>query len=105
MKKIVGLFITLVSSYLVFSQDTSMVVPTDTVPQVIDTLPIKNPADLIEQTETEQKQEKKKMNLEQFGLANRSKDHFLLQLGVDNWANMPDSIRTKGLSRSFNMYL
>ncbi|HEV8285473.1 MAG TPA: hypothetical protein VGQ09_14250 [Chitinophagaceae bacterium] len=37
-------------------------------------------------------------------LASRANDHFLLQIGVTNWAGKPDSIHTKGLSRSFNMY-
>src|SRR5437762_12173439 len=42
---------------------------------------------------------KKKPNL-----TGRANDHFLLQLGVTHWAGIPDSIHTKGLSRSFNMY-
>ncbi len=37
-------------------------------------------------------------------LTGRANDHFLLQLGITNWAGIPDSINTKGLSRSFNMY-
>jgi len=37
-------------------------------------------------------------------LRSRANDHFLLQIGVTNWAKIPDSINTKGLSRSFNMY-
>ena len=38
-------------------------------------------------------------------LSNRAGDHFLLQFGYDGWANKPDSIHTKGFSRSFSMYL
>jgi hypothetical protein len=37
-------------------------------------------------------------------LSGRANDHFLLQFGVTNWSGQPDSIHTKGLSRSFNMY-
>ncbi|MFI5187479.1 MAG: outer membrane beta-barrel protein [Chitinophagales bacterium] len=37
-------------------------------------------------------------------LAGRANDHFLLQVGVTNWAGKTDSMHTKGLSRSFNMY-
>jgi len=37
-------------------------------------------------------------------LRSRANDHLLLQVGVTNWAGIPDSIKTKGLSRSFNMY-
>ena len=35
----------------------------------------------------------------------RSNDNFLLQLGYTMWSGQPDSIKTKGLSRTFNMYL
>jgi hypothetical protein len=35
----------------------------------------------------------------------RSADHFVLQLGYLNWTGAPDSIRTKGLPHSFNVYL
>lgn len=116
MKKLFGLFIAITSSFIGFSQDTTVVIPiTDTVPAVIDTLPItdptldtlpvKNPNDLIEQTESEKKEARKMMALTQLGLANRSKDHLLVQLGMDKWSNKPDSITTKGLSRSFNIYL
>jgi len=31
-------------------------------------------------------------------------DHFMIQLGYLTWSGKPDSIRTKGLSRTFNMY-
>jgi hypothetical protein len=37
-------------------------------------------------------------------ISNRANDHFLIQFGVTNWTGKPDSITTKGLSRSFNMY-
>ncbi|GAB3007716.1 hypothetical protein GCM10027051_04690 [Niabella terrae] len=45
------------------------------------------------------KKPKKKYNL-----TNRANDHFLLQLGYTNWLNTPDSINTKGFSRSINAY-
>jgi hypothetical protein len=32
-------------------------------------------------------------------------DHFLVQYGGTSWAGKPDSIATKGFSRTFNMYL
>lgn len=35
----------------------------------------------------------------------RSKDHLMIQLGAANWQNRPDSIKTGGFSRTFNMYL
>jgi hypothetical protein len=37
-------------------------------------------------------------------LSNRANDHFLVQLGYDTWLNKPDSIKTKGFSRSMNVY-
>jgi hypothetical protein len=35
----------------------------------------------------------------------RSKDHLVFQIGSAMWQNKPDSIKTKGLSRTFNVYL
>ncbi len=35
----------------------------------------------------------------------RAKDHFMIQLGAATWQDRPDSIKTAGLSRTFNMYL
>ena len=106
MKKIFGLFLAIFASYAGFSQDSTVVLPsTDTLPQAVDTLPITDPNDLIEESANERDREKKKVNFAQLGLASRSKDHLLIQVGVDNWANKPDSINMKGLSRSFNMYL
>jgi Outer membrane protein beta-barrel domain len=35
----------------------------------------------------------------------RANDNFMLQLGYTMWNDIPDSIRTKGFSRTFNMYL
>jgi hypothetical protein len=37
-------------------------------------------------------------------LANRANDHFLVQLGYTKWAGIPDTITTKGLSKSINVY-
>lgn len=37
-------------------------------------------------------------------LANRANDHFMMQIGYDGWAGTPDSVHTKGFSRSFNFY-
>lgn len=38
-------------------------------------------------------------------LNKRASDHFMIQLGYSSLAGKPDSIVTKGFSRSFNMYL
>jgi hypothetical protein len=37
-------------------------------------------------------------------LSGRANDHLLIQLGSATWAGKPESIRTKGLSRTFNFY-
>jgi hypothetical protein len=50
-------------------------------------------------------QPQKKTARNDVDLSNRAGDHFLIQVGYDNWANKPDSINTTGFSRSFNMYL
>lgn len=40
----------------------------------------------------------------QYNLANRTNDHFMIQLGYTSWTGMPDSIKTRGFSRSINTY-
>jgi hypothetical protein len=34
----------------------------------------------------------------------KAADHFMVELGYDNWANAPDSIHIQGFNRSFNFY-
>lgn len=46
--------------------------------------------------------EKKDWGKEQ--LSGRSADHFMLQLGYNGWAGETGLIKTKGLSRTFNIY-
>lgn len=38
-------------------------------------------------------------------LTNRAADHFMIQYGSDAWSGRPDSVRTKGFSRHFNIYV
>ena len=105
MKKLFGLIITLTSTFFAFSQDSTTTNPlADTVPQVVDTLPIKDPNDLIKETQDENK-EKKKLNIQLVARGGRSKYHFLILVGFDNCSGKNDSVNTTGLSRSFNMYL
>ena len=47
----------------------------------------------------------KKKDWSKVKLVNRANDHFMLQYGITNWAGKPDSIKTKGFSRSFNFYI
>lgn len=37
-------------------------------------------------------------------LSGRANDHFMIQIGSAHWAGKPESIRTKGFSRTFNFY-
>jgi len=46
-----------------------------------------------------------KKKKEPINLAGRANDHFLIQLGYTGWDGKPDSIATKGFSKSFNVYL
>ncbi|HRN57823.1 outer membrane beta-barrel protein [Agriterribacter sp.] len=54
------------------------------------------------QTETDTLSRKKSRNTSQ--LSGRAADHFMIQVGYNGWAGSPDSFRTGGLSRTFNMY-
>jgi hypothetical protein len=49
-------------------------------------------------------QDEPKSSKKKYNLSGRANDHFMIQLGITNWSKKPDSIQTKGLSRSFNMY-
>ncbi len=48
---------------------------------------------------------KPKKDWSKVNLSNRANDHFLIQFGYDGWANRPDTISIKGLSRHFNFYV
>ena len=37
-------------------------------------------------------------------LSNRPNDHFMVQLGYAGWAGIPDTINTKGISKTLNVY-
>ncbi len=37
-------------------------------------------------------------------LTGRPADHFMIQFGSDSWTNKPDSIKTAGMGRHFNLY-
>ena len=56
---------------------------------------------LFAQTDSLKTAPKKK---KQFDLSNRSNDHFMIQLGYAGWNNKPDTVNTKGLPRSLNVY-
>lgn len=59
---------------------------------------------LIAQDNPAPETKSKKKDWSKVSLGNRANDHFMLQYGITNWAGKPDSINTKGFSRSFNMY-
>ncbi len=56
------------------------------------------------QQDTSAAKKNAKKDWSKISVANRPKDHFLIQLGYMNWTKTPDSIATKGIARSFNMY-
>jgi hypothetical protein len=104
MKKLFSLVLAFGGFVMANAQDSTVIDPlADTIPAVVDTLPITDPNVLIEETEEENRR-KRKLNINQLNLANRSKDHLLIQVGFDSWSGVPDTINTSGLARSFNMY-
>ena len=70
----------------------------------IDTLtaPATSPAPVT--PNTSQAKGKVKKDWSKVDLGNRSNDHLMIQVGYDKWAGKPDSIKTKGFSRSINAY-
>jgi len=57
-----------------------------------------------QQVDSTKSTKKVKQDWSKIDLSNRTSDHFVIQFGADGWAQKPDSIRTKGFSRHFNMY-
>lgn len=51
-----------------------------------------------------EKPAKIKRDWNKLDLSNRSADHLVIQYGGDSWTNRPDSVRTTGFSRHFNIY-
>jgi Outer membrane protein beta-barrel domain len=45
-----------------------------------------------------------KKDWSKISLKNRANDHFMVQVGYDNWAGAPDSVSITGFGRSFNFY-
>ena len=85
MKKIAVLFLASICTMTGFAQDT-----TRTGLPAVDSLPtVSRP--------TPQRWNSANIN-------NRSKDHLLIQVGYAGWAQKPDTVMTKGLSRAFNVY-
>lgn len=60
---------------------------------------------LLAQENPSSSTKKKKKDWSKVKLTNRANDHFMMQYGITNWASKPDSIKTKGFSRSFNFYI
>jgi hypothetical protein len=54
--------------------------------------------------QTEPEPSTKKKDWSKVNLGNRSGDHLMVQLGYDGWLQSPDTLTTKGLSRSLNVY-
>lgn len=55
--------------------------------------------------QTETPTTKKKTDWSKVDLTGRAADHFMIQLGYNGWASKPDTIKTKGWTRTFNFYL
>lgn len=86
MKKLLLLIFTIATYSLSYAQIDSLPVRTDSV-------------DSRPKVTRGVKRDWSKVNV-----GNRSNDHFMIQVGYDSWAGKPDSIKTKGLSRSLNIY-
>ncbi|GAC1527336.1 MAG: hypothetical protein NVS3B15_04090 [Sediminibacterium sp.] len=51
-----------------------------------------------------EKAPKVKTDWSKIDLSSRSADHLMIQYGGDSWTGRPDSVRTGGFSRHFNLY-
>ena len=86
MKKLITLFLALASVYSLLAQDsTKTAQPAQPAPAPAATTPAKK-------------------DWSKINLSNRPNDHFMIQIGYNGWAQMPDTINLKSVPRSFNMY-
>ena len=60
---------------------------------------------LVSLTGMAQETPKKSKSKPKVDLTGRANDHFLLQVGYTQWANLPDTLTTSGLSKSLNAYV
>src|SRR5687768_1662584 len=88
MKKLITLFLALASVYSLMAQDSTKLAQDST-----------KTAQPAPAAATPAKRDWSKINL-----SNRPNDHFMIQIGYNGWAQMPDTINLKGVPRSFNMY-
>jgi hypothetical protein len=108
MKKISALLIAVSSFMMVKAQDSTIGAGAkDTIHNSVDTsapktLQIITPDQSLENSAPASTLSKK--ILPSLNIGNRASDHLLIQIGYENWANKTDSVRMKGISRSFSMY-
>jgi hypothetical protein len=88
MKKLITLSLALAFVFPLFAQDSTKV-----------TTPASTPAPAPAAGKTSKKNEWTKALSQRHG-----NDHFLLQIGYNGWAGIPDTVNTKGIPRSFNAY-
>jgi hypothetical protein len=55
--------------------------------------------------EETKKEKPPKTDWSKVSLGDRANDHFMVQIGYDGWATLPDSIRTTGFGRHLNVYV
>jgi hypothetical protein len=94
MKKIALALAALGCSTILFAQQ--LPVPTDS-------LGIATPTATKPNTPPTQKQLDNKQLLQE--ITSKSRDHFMIQYGYDNWTGKTDSVKTGGFSRHFNAYI
>lgn len=86
MKKLLALFLVFSLAVSAMAQDSTTVAP--------------HP-----KKEKKEKREKKpKKDWSKVSMSNRANDHFLIQFGYNGWTQTTDSMNTRGLPHSFNMY-
>lgn len=107
MKRIIAAFIFISAGTAVFAQDTTKTEKKDRKSKK--EAKSQAPNVLTEEEVTVVKVKKEKVNTPvdwtKVDLSKRPADHFMLQFGSAGWSGGPDSLNTKGFSRSFNMHV
>ncbi len=118
-KKLLSVTLFGLLGHAAWAQDTTGKAVVDTTKAMVadTTMPKKTPPPVSPTTPTGKKQKKqvvvaapKQENTnptaayDALNLANRPNDHFLIELGYNNWVGTPDTINVKGIGRTFAFY-
>lgn len=107
MKRIIAALLLISTGTAVFAQDTTKAEKKDrkAKKEARSTAPRVLTDEEVTVVKVKKEKDKTPVDWTKVDLSKRSADHFVMQFGSAGWSGGPDSIKPKGFSRSFNMYV